>query len=204
VVNNAFSIMIDRKEVIELQTKVALYRDQTAYVRLYRIYYIQLFKFSRSFVQARETAEEIVSDVFLQVWQMNEKLSGIYNLTVYLYTCTRYLSLNYLRKQKKQTTYFLDEEKGYFFTNDNPEQLYIASELVKKIDAVINRLPPRCRLIFKMIREDGLKYQEAATALDVSLKTIEAQMGIALKRMHQALRPAGISSGRIQGLIKNV
>lgn len=182
--------MIDRKEVIELQNKIALSRDQTAYTRLYRIYFIPLLQFSRSFVDSRENAEEIVSDVFLQLWQMENKLADIVNLTVYLYTCTRYLSLNYLRKQKRQTTCLLiEDELSFFTTNDNPEQLFIVSELVKRIDSIVNMLPPRCRLIFKLIRQDGLKYHETAKALDVSIKTIEAQMGIAIKKISEAIQP---------------
>lgn len=182
--------MIDRKEVIELQTRIALLRDQTAYVRLYRIYFIPLLQFSQSFVESHESAEEIVSDIFLQVWQLENKLSAINNLTVYLYTCTRNLCLNHLRKQMRQTTCLLDEDCYSLITNnDNPEQIYIASELIKKIDTAISQLPPRCRLIFKMIREDGLKYNETAKALDISLKTIEAQMGIAMKKINQAVKP---------------
>ena len=182
--------MIDIQEVKALQQQLTHTEDETAYVRLYRIYYTSLFQFSFSFVKNRSAAEEIVSDVFMQLWQIRKKLDTISNLTVYLYTCIRNHSLNYIRKNKRETTSTLDGESfSVPCSSANPEQLYITAELAKKIDEVIEQLPEKCRIIFKLVREDGLKYREVAEVLDISVKTVETQMGIAMKRINQAIQP---------------
>jgi RNA polymerase sigma-70 factor (ECF subfamily) len=182
--------MIDPKEVAYLQELTALSGDQTAYVRLYRIYFAHLLRFARSFVRSVQEAEEIVSDVFLQIWQMRDKLHTIHNLTVYLYTSTRNHSLNHLARQKRSVLAAFNEGAvPEPVTVEDPEQLCLNSELVRKIDQAVEQLPSKCRIIFKLVREDGLKYREVAEVLDVSQKTVEAQMGIAMRKIGEAIRP---------------
>ena len=69
----------------------------------------------------------------------------------------------------------------------DPEQLMITEEMVRQIRKAVNDLPPRCRLIFKLIKEDGLKYKETAELLQLSVKTVEAQMAIALRRIAKCM-----------------
>ncbi|HAN66119.1 MAG TPA: hypothetical protein DCQ34_07595 [Chitinophagaceae bacterium] len=73
-------------------------------------------------------------------------------------------------------------------TPATPEQLLITSEALRKVEAEIQKLPARCRLIFKLVREDGLKYKDIASLLDISVKTIDNQMAIALKKIRMALQ----------------
>jgi RNA polymerase sigma-70 factor (family 1) len=183
--------MIDAKEVAELQTRIALSDDQTAYVRLYRIYFASLLSFARSFVKLQPVAEEIVSDVFLQVWQRRKEIETINNLTVYLYTSIRNHSLNYLTRQKRRGVTYLFDEVGLPVTEmyNDPEQIFITMELVKEIDKAVRQLPPKCRMIFQLVREDGLKYREVAEVLNISIKTVETQMGIAVKKIGEAIKP---------------
>jgi RNA polymerase sigma-70 factor (family 1) len=181
--------MIDPKEVVALQHQIASAGDQTAYVRLYRIYFTPLLQFARSFVKSTPLAEEVVSDIFLQLWQNRAGLTAIENLTVYLYTSARNRSLNYLQKEKRLATIRLDDYTTSLSSSSDPEQLYITSELAALINNVIEQLPPKCKMIFKLIREDQLKYREVAQIMDISQKTVEAQMGIALRKLHEAIKP---------------
>ena len=66
--------------------------------------------------------------------------------------------------------------------------MLISVEIIQRINKAINDLPPKCRLIFKLVKEDGLKYKEVAELLHLNLKTVENQLGIALKKIHQAVR----------------
>lgn len=187
--------MIDQQEVILLQQRIACSNDQPAYVRLYRIYYHALYGFALTYVKTREIAEEIVSDVFVQVWQHRARLEEIHNLTVYLYTCIRNHSLNFLAKEKKHLHLPLEDSSMYIAsTAQNPEQRFISVEMIQKIELAVQQLPPRCGLIFKMIREDGLRYREVAEILNVSVKTVEAQVGIALRKISDALQKQFASS----------
>ena len=91
-------------------------------------------------------------------------------------------------QQKKRYSFSLDEVlvelKSIHF---DPEQLMITAEMVKRIHQAIQQLPPKCRLIFKLVKEDGLKYREVAELLHLSVKTIEAQMAIALRRIGKCM-----------------
>jgi RNA polymerase sigma-70 factor (ECF subfamily) len=70
----------------------------------------------------------------------------------------------------------------------NPEQLMITSEMHKRLNLAVDALPPRCKLIFKLIKEDGLKYKEVAQLLELSQKTIENQMTIALRKIGESIQ----------------
>lgn len=134
-------------------------------------------------------AEEIVADVFMKLWERRSKLTEIDNFHFYIYRLTRNLSLDYLRKYHRVVNFTFDEIHIPFCQLViTPENLLISSEIVKKINAVINELPPKCKLIFKLVKEDGLKHKEVSNLLNISVKTVEAQMSIALKRIHASLR----------------
>ena len=168
----------------ELIARIALNDDSAAYKKLFLHYHAKLLSFSYTITHCKESSEEVVSDVFLKLWTIRKTLLEVDNFRLYLYVCTKNISLNYLSKQKRTQVFSLDDAKAelkslYF----NPEQLMITSEMFKRIQAAIEELPPKCRLIFKLIKEDGLSYKEVAELLHLSVKTIEAQMSIALRRL---------------------
>jgi RNA polymerase sigma-70 factor (family 1) len=182
--------MIDSIEVTRLQKLIALSNDQAAYVRLFRIYFTPLHHFACTIVQSKQIAEEIISDVFLQIWQNREKLDSILNLTVYLYTCTRNQALNVSAREKRQSTSTLEEACLYIASSaPDPAEIVINAELVKEIKKSVEQLPGKCRAIFKMVKEDGMKYREVAEILGISVKTVEAQIGIAIKKIDAAITP---------------
>jgi RNA polymerase sigma-70 factor (ECF subfamily) len=162
--------------------------DQAALKLLYDQFSNKLFQFAFAIIHSKEVAEEIVEDVFIRVWQKRARIAKVENLTWYLYITTRNISFNYHRKFSKVKYINLDEITLPFYQLDcDPEQLMISTELLQHINRAINELPPRCRLIFKLVKEDGLKYRQVADLLGLSAKTVENQMGIALKLMHRAV-----------------
>lgn len=175
-------------ELLLLQRKISRDSDQQAYEELYKLYFERLYRFALSMVRTPEPAEEIVSDVFTRVWQHRARLAAIENLPVYLYVSVKNFSLNYLsRKAKEIITYFEDYEPDTAGFDADPEQIFITSEMVKRIEQAVGELPPKCRMVFKLIREDGLKYREAAEILNISIKTVEAQIAIAMKKIGNAI-----------------
>ena len=162
--------------------------DPIAYKQLFQLYYDRLFRFALSITRSRQSAEEIVSDVFLKIWMKRKSLIKIHNKHLYLYICTKNLSINRLIKERNNKVFSFDEcvvELQSIYLD--PEQLLITAEMMKKVQYAINQLPPRCQLIFKLIKEDGLRYKDAAELLGVSIKTIENQMTIALRKMDQSI-----------------
>ena len=163
--------------------------DQTAFRKLYAHFYKRLFHFALALVKIRESAEEIVEDVFVRIWQQRENLHAIKNLRVYLYTATKNSSLNFLSQKARQsiTEPFDHIHVGLDDSAITPEQILITAEIHQKIQKAVEALPPRCKMIFKLVREDGLKYREISEILNISVNTIDAQMAIAVKRITLAI-----------------
>jgi RNA polymerase sigma-70 factor (ECF subfamily) len=135
-------------------------------------------------VKSRESAEEIVSDVFIRIWEKRRDLEKIENLKVYLYVSVRNTALNYLSQQKRTITNPLDEFHAEFTSiYFDPEQLLITADMLALIRKSIDQLPPKCKIIFKLVKEDGLKYREVAEILNLSVKTVENQVAIALQKI---------------------
>lgn len=163
--------------------------DQAAFRQVFTHFYKRLNQFALSIVKTRESAEEIVEDVFVRIWQQRETLPSIQNLRVYLYTATKNSSLNYL---SRTATASITEPFDHIHVELNesaltPEQILITAEIQQKIQKAVEALPPRCKMIFKLVREDGLKYKEIAQILNISVNTIDAQMAIAVKRIALAI-----------------
>jgi RNA polymerase sigma-70 factor (family 1) len=180
--------MIDTLQLQKLTSRIALYDDALAYKELFLLYHSRLINFSASITHSKESAEEVVSDVFLKIWQNRNSLNRIENFHLYIYIITKNLSINRFLKSKKEKTFSLDEAVVEFKSIYlDPEQLIMTAEMFTKIRYAICELPPRCQLIFKLVKEDGLKYREVAELLNLSVKTIENQMTIALRKIGQSM-----------------
>src|SRR5580704_16701906 len=137
-----------------LQLRIARYDDQQAYKELFTSFYSYLFPFALGIVKSKESAEEVISDIFIKIWEKREALEKITNLKVYLYVATRNTAFNYADKQKRNATNSIEEfsvefKSRYF----DPEQLLITADMVNLIEKVIDKLPPKCRIVFKLVKE---------------------------------------------------
>ncbi|MGN6438934.1 MAG: RNA polymerase sigma-70 factor [Agriterribacter sp.] len=171
-----------------LQKKISDNSDQQAYNDLFLRFYPSLKQFAFSFLKSKQLSEEAVSDVFIKIWEKRQELHTITNLKLYLFTSTRNAALNYLKKQKGLNNlhvedYWVELNSIYF----DPEQLMITAEMIARVHEAIQSLPARCRLIFKLVKEEGLKYREVAELLNLSVKTVENQMTLALKKIGSAI-----------------
>ncbi|HVI44485.1 MAG TPA: RNA polymerase sigma-70 factor [Chitinophaga sp.] len=170
-----------RDDISELQKRICD-GDSQAFKELYDCFCTPLLHLALAIVHNREMAEEIVADVFIAIWKKNKSLHQVTNLKWYLYTATRHIAFNYLRKYAHKKTLHLDE--AYLLEYEiNPEVQLISNEMMRHLNTAISELPPQCRLIFKLVKEDGLKYREVAVLLNISIKTVENQIGIALKKL---------------------
>jgi RNA polymerase sigma-70 factor (ECF subfamily) len=174
-------------EIQQLQRLISE-NDEAALRDLYDAYADKLFHFAYAIVHSKETAEEIIADVFIKIWQKRSHIVTVENLTFYLFITIKNIACNYLRKYNSKKNISLDElSLPYYYINTSPEDLLITSETLQSINKAINELPPQCRIIFKLVKEDGLKYKDVAKLLNLNIKTIENQMGIALKKLHTSI-----------------
>lgn len=163
--------------------------DRQAFARFFSHYHGRLLKFALLYVRSRELAEEAVSDVFLKLWQKRTTLVEVHNLNSYLYIAVKNQALNYLQKVGNQPGVSLDEVPMALTVElMTPERELLTAELQAEIQRAVEKLPPQCKIIFRLIREDGLKYKEVAEIMGISVKTIEVQMGIAIKKISVELQ----------------
>lgn len=157
--------------------------DQGALERLFEKYYYRLCEFAFQYVRSVDLAEEVVSDVYLKVWKNRHKMEIKTNFKAYLYTATRNQALNYLEKEKREFEPLDDILFGKPSDDYHPDEELIFQELENHIEELINKLPPRCKLIFKLSRIEGFTYREIADILSVSIHTVQNQMVKAVKKL---------------------
>ncbi len=170
------------------QLKVRITEGEVAAFRkLFDSLFDQLTQFAFLLVKSKETATEIVDDIFIRLWKNRADILLIDNIKIYLYKATKNTAFNYLSRTEPLHEPF-DDIHIQLKEEYDPESLMISNEIILKIREAVNALPPRCKMIFKLIREDGLKYKEAADVLNVSIKTVDAQMVIAVSQIKEKLK----------------
>jgi RNA polymerase sigma-70 factor, ECF subfamily len=180
-------------------TDVILFRhiksgDEQALEVLFTKYYRKLCAFAYFFVKNKETAEELVADVFIKIWQKRQEIDISSNVQGYLYKVTRNQALAYLQKTNHQHNFLSVIPASLSVDVITPEDNLIAEELTHSLDNMVQTLPDHCRLIFQLHKNEGLKYKEIAGLLQISVKTVENQMGKALKYLRKAFVHQAISA----------
>ncbi|HEY4148336.1 MAG TPA: RNA polymerase sigma-70 factor [Chitinophagaceae bacterium] len=164
--------------------------SELSLARLYGIFSKRLHHFARVITRSNETAEEIVEDVFVKLWSNRHKITEIDNLTVYLYVAVKNRSLNAVSQQASQLLHApfddLEIETGPIAAD--PYSLLVTAEMMQKMREAVEALPPRCKMIFKLVREDGLRHKEVAEILNIAINTVDVQMAIAIKKICTALQ----------------
>jgi RNA polymerase sigma-70 factor (family 1) len=176
-------------DIYELQQRIAEYEDAAAYKKLFFHFFLPLKSFSFAILKSKETAEEVVSDILIDIWGRRSQLPAIEDLKMYLYISVRNASLRKLKQTQKTTILPLDELEVEFTGIDpDAETNLITSEIARKIELAVQQLPPQCKIIFKLAKEDKLKYKQIAQLLNISVKTIDNQLATALKKIAAVLK----------------
>lgn len=171
------------------QVFLAIQSGQTpAFEMLFKTYYQPLCRYANSYLKDPDGAEEIVQAAFIGFWEKRKTISIETSLKSYLYRAIRNACLNELKHEQVKQKYFTNESLKEEAKSEPADHLAIHVELEDKIRAAIQTLPEQCRLIFTMSRFEELKYQEIADQLNLSVKTVENQMGKALKIMRAQLK----------------
>ncbi|MEO9851317.1 MAG: RNA polymerase sigma-70 factor [Reichenbachiella sp.] len=163
--------------------------DRGAFEQIFRTYYADLCKFCMKYVRDEQVAEEVVQEVFINIWERRSNLTITTSIKSYLFTAIRNRSFNYLKLQLPKEQKKVDLEGIGFLEADNREQEMIMDELRHHVHAAIEALPNKCQIIFNLSRNAGMTYKEIADELDISVKTVENQIGLALKKLRENLNP---------------
>lgn len=181
---------MDTTKTNQLLRRIVVDNDTRAFSALYEAMHKSLYRFAIALIKAREPAEEITADVFIRLWQRRKSIlpDNIRSCRLYLFMCIKNACLNHLRDHRQTETLDIEQVSlTGWATGVSPEDLLITAEIAGQLNKAINELPPKCGLIFRLVKEEELSYKEAAQLLDVSTKTVENQIGIALKKIRTAL-----------------
>lgn len=161
--------------------------DEHAFKALFQKFYSAMCHFATQLLQDSEMAEETVQDLFVRIWEKRESLTIETSVKHYLFKSVRNQCLNQIQHQKIRKQY-ASRILELSHQEVDPEQYYMEVDLIKRIERCIGSLPPKRQEIFRLSREQGLKYKEIAEELNISIKTVEAQMGLALKYLREELK----------------
>ncbi|MBS1661857.1 MAG: RNA polymerase sigma-70 factor [Bacteroidetes bacterium] len=181
--------MKDRKiDTIHLWQRISNQDDDKAFESLFHLLNTALIKFSMMYVHRKEVAEEIVSDVFVKCWLSRKSLSDLRNIDTYLFVAVKNQSLNHLKKYSHiHLVQVEDSSEIKFIRTSTPQETLEKKELFFKMEQSIEELPQQCRIIFRLIKEDGLKYKEVAEILNISVRTVQTQLFRATKKLSAIL-----------------
>lgn len=181
------------KSVKEIKTNTPIGKvplSDAEFETCFKHYFGPLHAYASTILKDPDAAEEVVQTVFLKLWEKRASLHITVSLKAYLYKSVYHRSLNTLKHEKVKAKHLETSLYEYNETitsqafRNTPDQ---ASELMHQVQKIVNRLPEKCRRVFQLSRFEELKYQEIADRLGISIKTVEAHMGKALKSLREGL-----------------
>ncbi|MCE2615924.1 MAG: RNA polymerase sigma-70 factor [Phocaeicola sp.] len=171
-----------------------LWNTEADFDKIYKIYYPKLVRFANTYLLSISDSENIVQDIFLQVWEAHGNIPYGNHIHAYLFTAVKNRCIDFLRSLKKRETSHLSDveqkelDLKLYSLEMFDEQGFTLDELEKAITDAIASLPESCRRIFLLSRMEGLTYKEIAEQLDVSINTVEGQMSVALRKLRSVLK----------------
>lgn len=161
--------------------------DELAFKALFQKYYASMCHFALQFLHDSQMSEETVQEFFVHLWEKRQGLTIESSVKHYFFRSVKNQCLNQLQHQKIKNRY-AGKVMEASQQEPDPEQYYMEVDLIQRIEKAIGSLPPKRQEIFRLSREQGLKYKEIAEELNLSVKTVEAQMGLALKHLRDELK----------------
>lgn len=178
----------NKADILHLWKRISVYDDDKAFESFFYLLNMPLVKFCMMYVHQKEPAEEIVSDVFARCWINRKSLKDIKKPDTYLFVAVKNQSINYLRKYSHIHLVQIEDANELTFSGPfNPQEELEKKELIFKIEQAVEALPQQCRIIFRLIREDGIKYKEVAEILNISPRTVQTQLFRAMKKISNVL-----------------
>lgn len=163
--------------------------DQKKFSQMMELTSQELLWFAIGFLKNKEIAEEVVSDVYVNIWNNRAHLEKINNLKSYLFVSVRNGCLSHLRKVKNEKIISIDSVNEYsFLPVEGPEDSLIEKEIIEQIYAAIETLPCKCKLAFTLAKINGLKYREIAEVLGITEKTVNNHLVLAVKKITELLK----------------
>ena len=173
------------------ETKDILTRLQTGehavLEELFQTHYPMVCKSIHRFIKDKSLVEDLAQEVFIRLWQKRNQINVTQSFAAYIRRMAINEALGHIRKSKRYQIEEFDTKRHEGSGNGIEEQ-YLYGELKSNINQAIDTLPPRCKLIFQLSRFEDMTYKEIAQKLEISIKTVENQMGKALKILREKIK----------------
>ncbi len=170
--------------------------NHESFEQLFNTYYQKIYNYANEFVADYDIAREISQETFVKLWENKEALNDNTNISAYLYTIARNISLNFLKQKTMQLKHKenikdlqLINQLNYLVLKDEISEKIIYKELEDKINLSIDKLPEKCKEVFRLSRMNGLKHKEIAKILNIAVKTVENHIKEALKKIRKDIEP---------------
>ncbi len=184
-----------KTDLTQLWLKICLEDDTKAFEKLYYALFNKLIKFSIYYVNHREPAEDIVSEVFVKCWNNRKELAHVEYPESYLFIAVKNQSLQHLKKYSNVYMVEIAEHEFRLVDYSDPSKKIERKELHHQLDQAIETLPAQARIVFRLIKENGLKYKEVAEILDISPRTVQTQLFRAIAKLRTVLKPLSENIG---------
>lgn len=163
--------------------------DEQAFCQFVNVHSRNLFYYAMSLLQKKELAEEVISDVFFEIWRTRTTLEKIENIKAYLLTLTHNKAISYLRKEGFDKICSIEDIQDIHLpTFQSADCSIISQEEMTRINKAIQGLPPKCKQVFILAKIEGLAYKEIAQMLQISVKTINIHIAKALALISSELK----------------
>ena len=161
--------------------------DEIAFRNLYDLYFHKVLNYSYKILHSWEDAKEVTQDVFVKLWDKRAELNAEKSVSGFIFRITRFTSIDKLRKLNKQVD-TLSISSAHNMVDRSMENELLDRELSSVYESIINKLPPKRKLIFQLSRDENLTYKEISEQLHISIKTVEAQIRLALQQIREDLK----------------
>ncbi len=189
-------------ELVEFWKKITLHDDSKAFELFFYLLNVRLIKFCTLYVHQKEISEEIVSDVFVTIWMQRKNLSHVHSPETYIFIAVKNRALNYTKRFSTINVVNIEDHSLQLVDTFNAQKELEQNELFFKMDQAVRSLPQQCQLVFRLVKEDGMKYKEVAEVLDISYKTVQTQMLRAMKKL--AILMGNELNGKNNSNLKNI
>nr|WP_294795342.1 RNA polymerase sigma-70 factor [uncultured Mucilaginibacter sp.] len=177
-----------KEHILPLWQRICFNDDVKAFESFYYLLYDALVRFSMMYIHQREEAEEIVTNVFVKSWINRSNMQHVERPDTYFFVAVKNQSLNHLKKYSSIHVVPVEDSGDVnLIDNADPQFQLEKKELHFYLDKSIDALPQQCRIIFKLIKEDGLKYKEVAEILNISPRTVQTQLFRAMHKLTVSL-----------------
>lgn len=179
---------LSQQEIINHLQEIAHHDSHADFQIVYNHYYNKLFHQALSYLKEPELVQELISDVFVALWQSRKILDKIENPDAYFFIALKHARYKFIQKYYKEQHELLIEELPEISSSSISDTEIIEKELNNKYQTALQKLPPRCAEVFRLVREEKKKYQEVAEIMNISVKTVDNQMNKAVKILYNELK----------------